>query len=102
MNCISVAKDKYPLKLYGTLSNLTYLGGFYMRNSWTDTLYGLAKCPNLTVESLVNVLNALYDFTGNGETPTSNEGKLALGAAHLAKLTDEQKAIATNKGWTLS
>lgn len=102
MNCISVAKDKYPLKTYSTLNGLTDLGGFYMRNSWTDTIYGLANCPNLTVESLVNVLNALYDFTGNGETPTSNEGKLALGATNLAKLTDEQKAIATNKGWTLS
>ena len=27
---------------------------------------------------------------------------LTMGATNLAKLTDEQKAIATNKGWTLA
>lgn len=33
----------------------------------------------------------------------SNAGKtLTLGATNLAKLTDEQKAVATNKGWTLA
>lgn len=101
MNCISVAKDKYPIWFSTNQTKMQNLGGFYMRNSWVNN-YGLVKCPNLTVESLVNVLNALYDFTGNGETPTTNEGKLALGATNLAKLTDEQKAIATNKGWTLS
>lgn len=101
MNCISVQKDKYPIYMYSANSTLKNLGGFYMRNSWVNN-QGLANCPNLTVESLVNVLNSLYNFTENGETPTSNEGKLALGATNLAKLTDEQKAIATNKGWTLS
>ena len=98
MNCIKVTANNYPLFNSGSPVNL---GGFYMKNSW-DNAYGLAKCTKLTVESLVNVLNALYDFTGNGETPTSSQGKLALGATNLAKLTDEQKAIATNKGWTLS
>ena len=101
MNCISVAKDKYPIYNYSASATIKNLGGFYMRNSWVNT-QGLTNCTGLTVESLVNVLNALYDFTGNGETPNSNEGKLALGATNLAKLTDEQKAIATNKGWTLS
>lgn len=98
MNCINVTANNYPLFNLGSIVNL---GGFYMKNSWNNN-YGLVKCTNLTVESLVNVLNALYDFTGKGETPTTNEGKLALGATNLAKLTDEQKAIATNKGWTLS
>ena len=101
INCINVDKDSYPVYSYSDNNNLTDLGGFYMKNSWVNT-YGLVKCPKLTVESLVNVLNALYDFTGNSETPNSNQGKLALGATNLAKLTDEQKAIATNKGWTLS
>lgn len=55
----------------------------------------------ITVESLLSVLNGLYDFTGNGETPSSSQGKLTLGSTNLAKLSDEQKAIATNKGWTL-
>ena len=59
-------------------------------------------CKGLNVNSLLSILNGLYDFTGNGETPTSSQGKLTLGSTNLAKLSDEQKAIATDKGWTLS
>lgn len=50
-------------------------------------------CPKLTVESLVSLLNALCD---NGQGL-----KCKIGSTNLAKLTDEQKAIATNKGWEL-
>ena len=32
----------------------------------------------------------------------TNSQKLTIGSANLAKLTDEQIAIATNKGWTLT
>ena len=54
----------------------------------------LRSCTNLTVDSLVGLLNAL--------PPTTNEYKFTLGTTNLNKLTDEQKAIATNKGWTLN
>ena len=54
--------------------------------------------PKLTVQSLMNVINNLYDFRANGSTVTRN---LTIGAYNLRKLTDEQKAVATNKGWTL-
>ena len=55
--------------------------------------------PNLTVQSLLNTLNALYDYVseGNADVHTCRIGSVAL-----AKLTDEQIAIATNKGWTVS
>lgn len=56
----------------------------------------LSGCTNLTVTSLVNVLNALPDNTG-----TSYNQKCVLGATNLAKLTAEQIAIGTNKGWTV-
>lgn len=51
-------------------------------------------CPKLTVESLVFLLNALSD-TGNGKTCN-------IGAKNLTKLNAIQKAIATDKGWTLT
>lgn len=48
-------------------------------------------------ESLLSVLNTLKDLTGTGTTLT-----LTLGATLQAKLTDAEKAIATEKGWTLA
>ena len=48
---------------------------------------------NLTVDSIVGLLNAL---------PQSDKWySFQIGDVNIAKLTDEQKAIATNKGWTL-
>ena len=48
-------------------------------------------------ESLISVLNCLKDISGTGTTLT-----LTLGSTLLAKLTDTEKAIATQKGWTLN
>lgn len=62
----------------------------------------LSPCASLTQTSLLNTINGLYDFMGNGETPSSSQGTLTLGSTNLAKLSDEQKAIATSKGWTLA
>ena len=47
----------------------------------------------LTVDSIVGLLNAL---------PTTTNGySFDIGTYNIAKLSEEQKAIATNKGWTL-
>ena len=54
---------------------------------------GLNYSTALTVDSIVGLLNAL---------PQSDKGySFQIGDVNIAKLTDEQKAIATNKGWTL-
>lgn len=78
-------------------TNLTTLAGF------TDlkASLSLSDCP-LTVESINNVINEMYDFTGNGLIPEEGQGTLTLGPNNLAKLSDEEKAVATNKGWTLA
>ena len=46
----------------------------------------------------MNVINNLYDRASAGYSVLT----LKLHANHLAMLSDEEKAIATNKGWTLS
>lgn len=93
------------------LTNVTNTSSIFNNcNDLTNLQFGYdIKCSisfsystKLTVESLLSVLNGLYDFTGNGETPTSTQGRLTLGTTNLAKLTDEQKAIATGKGWVLN
>ena len=51
-----------------------------------------SSCTNLTHESLMSIINNLATISGK---------TLTLGATNLAKLSEEEKAIATNKGWTL-
>ena len=80
---------------YGDHIYLTYMGGF--KNIKVN--FDIQKAPNLTVQSLMNVINNLYDFRANGESTTKT---LTLGTTNLNKLTDEQKAVAVNKGWSLN
>lgn len=54
-----------------------------------------ANCP-LSKESLLNILGCLKDFS-----ETSTTKVLTLGESNLEKLTDAEKAIATEKGWTI-
>ena len=63
--------------------------------------YNLNDCTQLSLESLVNALSKLYDFTAAGETPGSGQGTLTLGSINYNKLTEDQIAIGTNKGWTI-
>ena len=50
----------------------------------------------LTKECIVNIFNNLKDLSGE------DSKSLVFGEVNLAKLTDEEKAIATNKNWILS
>ena len=51
------------------------------------------SCSKLTVDSIVGLLNALPQSTHNYS--------FQIGQTNIDKLSDDQKAIATNKGWTL-
>ena len=75
----------------GELRKLTDIGGLI---GLKDNLQ-LDKCPNLTHNSLMNVINDAADVTADPKT-------LTLGTTNLNKLTDADKAIAINKGWTLA
>lgn len=55
--------------------------------------FNLNGSSKLSHDSLVRVIANLDTVTGTT--------KLNLGTANLAKLTDEEKAVATGKGWTL-
>ena len=77
---------------YGTSAAANY--GNYQVN--------LSVCKKLTEQSLINVLNGLYDIASKG----CNAQKCVLGSTNLAKLTsvEGQQALAraTEKGWTVS
>lgn len=107
INLESIGLIKAPLlnasigSFFTSANNLTEFEGIEnLKMNWNDSS-GLAKCPNLTHQSLINILNNLYDFTGNGVTPSSSQGKLKLGI-NYNKLSAEDLAIGTNKGWQIT
>ena len=55
----------------------------------------ITGCTKLTHDSLMSIINAL-------ENKASGTWTCKLTATNLAKLTDAEKAIATQKGWTLA
>ena len=87
--------------------NLTDLGGF---TGLKFSCFRLDMCPNLTVGSIMNVINEMYDWNANPDNlnildwqlgANDNTAMLRFGIDNLNKLTDEQIAVAINKGWTL-
>ena len=86
---------------WGELPKLTDFGGFLNLKSSLTSDDNLKRLPNLTKESCINVLNGLYDFTGNGETPNSEQGQLKVAQSFIDKVGDEI-SIGTAKGWTIS
>ena len=83
------------------MTNLTDFGGFLNLKSSLTNDKNLQRLPNLTYESCINVLNGLYDFTGNGETPGSDQGKLKVHQNFLDKV-GEEISIGTSRGWTIT
>ena len=73
------------------LENVTFEGTIPVRGNITV----FSTCPNLTVESLMSFINALTNMNSNA-TYT-----ITIGSTNLAKLTEEQIQIATDKRITL-
>lgn len=80
---------------YYIFKNCTALEDVQLGQDWNMSL-SVNSSENLTVQSMIAMFNSLKDLTG--ETAKT----LTLGSVNLAKLTDEQKTIATNKNWTLA
>ena len=87
--------------------SLTSIGGyaFYgcsslenvtIENGFNCNKLDLSSSTRYSVETMVSWFNALADRTGQASFT------LTIGATNLNKLTAEQKAIATNKNWTLA
>ena len=113
MNNLDLSKVTNVSYMFSSASKLTNLqfgnnlGKAYNLQStgYSNYKLDLSACVNLTHESLMSVINGLYDL--NLTFDVANGGTLykqilVLGATNLAKLTEEEIAIATNKGWTVS
>lgn len=87
---------------FGGLENI---GKAYSVTDSTNNIYytiTFNSSPKITEQSLINVLNGLYDIATKGCKPQ----KLLLGSTELSKLTSEEGQTALSnaqaKGWTVS
>lgn len=86
----SKANGDYSQAFYNCkkLTTVKFVGVIAIKNN----NFSFAQSPNLTVESLLSILNALSDNMGLATTYTVH-----LGSANIAKLTFEQLSIAYDK-----
>lgn len=80
-----------------SFNNCPNLRKLNLFEGWKFSGLKLTSCISLEKESIVDMLNKLADVTAETDTYT-----LTLGATNLAKITAEEVAIGTNKGWTIS
>ena len=99
--------------IFGKSINLTTIEGFYnlgMAYSQKTKYYSnytlnLVNLTNLTYESLMNVINGLYDLNISykvSQGGTLYRQKVIMSSASIAKLTSDEIAIATAKGWDIT
>ena len=90
----SKANGDYSQAFYNCnkLTTVKFVGVIAIKNN----NFSFAQSHNLTVESLLSILNALSDNTEVATTYTVH-----LGSANIAKLTDEQLSIAYSKNIAL-
>ena len=83
---------------FGGLENLGQAYETTQSANYSNYKLNLSTCTALTEQSLMNVINNLYDIAAKG----CNTQQLVLGSKNLAKLTAEEIHSATLKGWTVS
>lgn len=91
----------YNISKLTTLGGLQNLGQAYSTTAsanYRDYKLSLSNSLNLTHDSLMNVINNLYDIATKGVKTQ----QLVLGSDNIAKLTADEIAIATNKGFSVS
>ena len=84
------------------ISNVTDMGGMFIDCSALIELDSMQNISTgLDLSSTILDATSLLDVINNLATISTNK-KLTLGSTLLAKLTEDQIAIATNKGWTVA
>lgn len=93
--------------IFSNIGNLVNCGGFkdlgeaYLTTAsanYSNYTLNISSTTLLTHDSLMNIINNLYDIASKG----CNTQKVTIGATNLAKLSADEIAIATAKGWTVS
>lgn len=98
----------YIERMFQNCTNIKYVGGIIdigkayettVSENYVNYTLSFGNATKLTHDSLMNIINNLYDIKTKGVKPQ----KLIFGTTNLSeKLTAEEIAIATEKGWTVS
>ena len=95
----------YFCEYYGNILPLTNFGGLvdlgkgFNKSSYSnERVLELSYCNNLTYESAMNVINKVYDMNLTDVT----DATIKFHKNTKALLSNEDIAIATSKGWTIS
>lgn len=101
LKCVALSNIFNNCYNFETFGGLLNLGEAYSttasenNNSYT---LKLSSCTKLTHDSLMNVINGLYNIATKGVATQ----QLILGDKNIEKLTAEEIAIATEHGWSVS
>ena len=99
-SCTSMTDISIPnaIKSIGdkAFSNCKSLLNVTLGNNFNCSNLDLSASTRYSIDTLVAMLTALADRTGQSAYT------LTIGATNLAKLSDDQRAIATDKNWTLA
>ena len=97
MHCTNAFYGCSGLKNVGGLKDI---GKAYLTTTsenYIEYMVDFSNSRELTHDSLMNIINNVYDIASAGvKTQT-----LKLGSRNTPKLTAEEIAIATNKGWNV-
>lgn len=84
-------------------SNVTKMSNMFYRCYILEEIHMININANLDISASTKFTReALLEIIGNLKAQTSGSKKLTMGSTNLAKLTDADKKIATDKGWTLA
>ena len=113
LSSFDMSNVTYVANMFSSSSNLQNLQfGYNLGKGYTEQTSNyanytitLSSCTALTHDSLMSIINGLYDLNltydvANGGTLYTQ--KLVLGANNIAKLSEEELAICTTKGWSVS
>lgn len=78
---------------FSNINNLTEFSFVNLKVNWVD--YGLNKCPNLSYQSCINILNGLADVTELG-------GRTLKVHSNFLTTVGDEISIGVQKGWTIS
>ena len=86
---LDVSKVTKMSRVFSNCPSLTSIG-----------MYGFTRSIDISTTALEH--DAIVAFLNQAGTAYNSSQKITIGSTKLALLTDDEKAIATNKGWTLA